>query len=682
MALVVADRVKEVTTTTGTGTISLGGAQANFVAFSSVLSDGDTTYYAIVDNNNLDYEVGLGTYASAGNTLARTTVLDSSDGGSLVNLSAGQKDVFITYPADKSLRLDANDKIAGDQTFSGTVTLNADPTSNLQAATKQYVDDTAAEGIQYHSPVRVEQEGNLTATYDNGTAGVGATLTNAGTQAALVIDGITMVVSDRVLIYEQTDATQNGVYTVTDVGSASTNWVLTRSTDTDSYAPSDPNALAQGSGFFVQEGTLGAGEKYVCNTVGTITFGTTDITFVQVATAQVYTGGTGINITGSVISSDATLAEVTANGASTTDNLTLAGITVNSFAMGSEYTLPTADGTTGQFLQTNGAGTVTFATVSTPTLDSVTDAGNNTANSITVGNINASDLSCNALTSNGIDDNAISTAITIDSSQNVGIGATSPDSKLHVSGSFRQTGATVPFEWTVNAGAADYLKLNAVGYADNLIVARSDGTVDFTNDVFTTGDFVAGKGSGSIALTINDSYGNSNIAFNHQNGTPDQDGNSLRIETNTDSTSGAYIDFEGKSNVTSGVAVALSTMARMYADSGDFHAKGNVIAYSTTLSDKRLKENVEQVTGALDMLDQIRGVTFDRKDTGKKSAGVIAQELEQVMPYAIYETALPLKTGNEDDVYKLVEYDALHAVLIEAIKELRAEVEELRASSN
>ena len=78
------------------------------------------------------------------------------------------------------------------------------------------------------------------------------------------------------------------------------------------------------------------------------------------------------------------------------------------------------------------------------------------------------------------------------------------------------------------------------------------------------------------------------------------------------------------------------------------------------------------------MLDQIRGVTFDRKDTGKKSAGVIAQELEKVMPYAIYETALPLKTGSEDDVYKLVEYDALHAVLIEAIKELRAEVETLK----
>ena len=357
MALVVKDRVKETTSTTGTGAVTLGGAPANFAQFSDVLSDGDTTYYAIVDNTNIAWEVGLGTYASAGDTLTRTTVLASSNSGSAVDFSAGSKDVFITYASDKAVFLDANDKIAGDQTFSGTVTLNADPSSALQAATKQYVDDTAAEGIQYHSPVRVEQEGNLTATYDNGTSGVGATLTNAGTQAALVIDDITMVVNDRVLIYEQTDATENGVYTVTNIGSASTNWVLTRATDADSYAPSDPNALAQGSGFFVEEGTLGAGEKYVCNTVGTITFGTTDITFVQVATAQIYTGGTGISITGSVISSDVTLQEVTTSGATTTDTVTVGALVAASL------TYPTSDGTADQFLKTNGSGALTFADV-------------------------------------------------------------------------------------------------------------------------------------------------------------------------------------------------------------------------------------------------------------------------------------------------------------------------------
>jgi len=266
MALVVADRVKEATSTTGTGDVSLSGAPANFVSFGSALSNGDTTYYAIVDNTNSDYEVGIGTYTSATDSLSRDTIFESSNSGAKVDLQTGQKDVFITYPASKSLLLDASGEVLGDQTFSGSVTLNADPTSGLQAATKQYVDTIAAAGLHYHDPVRVEREGNLAATYNNGTAGVGATLTNSGTQEALVIDGVTLSVNDRVLIYEQTDATQNGIYDVTDTGSASTNWVLTRSSDADSYGPSDPDSLGQGDAFFVQEGTLGAGETYVMNT--------------------------------------------------------------------------------------------------------------------------------------------------------------------------------------------------------------------------------------------------------------------------------------------------------------------------------------------------------------------------------------------------------------------------------
>jgi hypothetical protein len=103
MALVLKDRVKETTTTTGTGAISLGGAVANFQAFSAVLSNADTTYYAIVDTTNTAFEVGLGTYASSGNTLTRTTVLESSNSGSAVNFGAGSKNIFIAYPAEKAV---------------------------------------------------------------------------------------------------------------------------------------------------------------------------------------------------------------------------------------------------------------------------------------------------------------------------------------------------------------------------------------------------------------------------------------------------------------------------------------------------------------------------------------------------------------------------------------------------
>lgn len=183
-----------------------------------------------------------------------------------------------------------------------SVTVTQDPVSNFQLATKQYVDTLVSSGVHFHEPVRVESPINLNATYNNGTAGVGATLTNAGTQAALVIDGITMVVADRVLVYEQTTQTQNGVYVVTDIGSGATNWVLTRSTDADTFGFAGPDTLSEGSTFFVQEGATGAGETYTCNVSGTITFGTTNITFVQISSAQIYSAGTGLTLTGTQFS--------------------------------------------------------------------------------------------------------------------------------------------------------------------------------------------------------------------------------------------------------------------------------------------------------------------------------------------------------------------------------------------
>jgi hypothetical protein len=100
MALVVKDRVKETTTTTGTGTLTLAGAADGFQSF-SVIGDGNTTYYAITDGT--DWEVGLGTYTSSGTTLSRDTILESSNSGSAVDWGAGDKEVFVTYPAERSV---------------------------------------------------------------------------------------------------------------------------------------------------------------------------------------------------------------------------------------------------------------------------------------------------------------------------------------------------------------------------------------------------------------------------------------------------------------------------------------------------------------------------------------------------------------------------------------------------
>lgn len=133
-------------------------------------------------------------------------------------------------------------------------------------------------------------------------AGVGATLTNAGTQVALQIDGVAPTVGQRVLIYNQTNGFENGVYTVTATGSGSTNWVLTRATNEDTYAPASTNSLGQGDYFYVQAGNSGAGESYVCTTVGPIIFGTTSIVFTQFSAAQVYSAGTGLTLSGTQFS--------------------------------------------------------------------------------------------------------------------------------------------------------------------------------------------------------------------------------------------------------------------------------------------------------------------------------------------------------------------------------------------
>ena len=102
MALVLADRVRETTTTTGTGTVTLAGAVVGFQSFAAV-GNGNQTYYTIADQGGANWEVGIGTYTSAGTTLSRTTVLSSSNAGSLVNFTAGTKDVFVVYPSERAV---------------------------------------------------------------------------------------------------------------------------------------------------------------------------------------------------------------------------------------------------------------------------------------------------------------------------------------------------------------------------------------------------------------------------------------------------------------------------------------------------------------------------------------------------------------------------------------------------
>ena len=159
MALVIKDRVKETTTTTGTGAITLAGAPTNFQTFTSVLSNADTTFYAIIDDTNGAFEVGIGTFASSGTTLTRTTVLESSNSGSAVNLGSGTKQVFMTYPAEKSVYLDASNQLV----INGTaVTASATDLNLIDGITNGTV--TASKAVVVSSDKDISSFRNLTAT--------------------------------------------------------------------------------------------------------------------------------------------------------------------------------------------------------------------------------------------------------------------------------------------------------------------------------------------------------------------------------------------------------------------------------------------------------------------------------------------------------------------------------------
>ena len=230
----------------------------------------------------------------------------------------------------------------------------------------------------------------------------------------------------------------------------------------------------------------------------------------------------------------------------------------------------------------------------TDTLDSVTGRGATTANAVTVGN----------LTSTGIDDNATSTAITVDSSQNVGIGVTDPDAKLEI------------------------------------FLADNDTSTYF-------------HGGGFRGLKINDE-------------TITNNGDHTKFNKSTSTGTYSFYNSSGE-------------LVRI-ASNGDLHADGDVIAYSATISDQRLKDDVETIETALDKVGNLRGVTYTwnaGSRAGQRDYGVIAQEVEQVIPEIVREKEMALIDG---ETYKTVDYEKLTAVLIEAVKELKAEVDALKAA--
>jgi hypothetical protein len=768
MALIVADRVKEVTTTTGTGTYTLGGAVDGFQAFSAVTVDTDTVYYAITDDT--DWEVGIGTIGGTQTTLARTTILSSSNSNSAVNWGVGTKNIFLTYPAEKAVYEDASGNVdvpnnltvggtvdgvdiaardadlttttntanaalpkAGG-TMTGNLVLNADPTASLQAATKQYVDTIAAAGIHYHTPARVEAPANLPSTYDNGTSGVGATLTNSGTQVAIVIDGIALSSSDRVLVYQQTDPAHNGVYTVTTVGSVSTNWVLTRATDADSYGPSDPDALGQGDAFFISAGDTGAGETYVMTTVGTITFGTTGIVFTQISATAIYSAGTGLTLTGQEFSLNTPVASATALATGRTIGMTgdvvwtsaafdgsgnvtgTATIQPDSVALGTDTTgnyvatgAVSGTGLSGSSSSEGGTFTVTSNATALNTASTIVardGSGNFAAGTVTAA-LSGNSTTATALATGrtiGMTGDVVWTSASFDGSGNVTgtatIQANSVALGTDTTGNYVAAGAvsgTGLSGSSSSEGGTFTVTSNATNANTASAIVARDGSGNFAAGTITA----ALTGNASTATTLQTARTIGGVSFNgaaninlpgvNTGGNQNTSGSSASCTGNaatatilqtTRTINGT--SFNGSANITITAAAtnvntqlaSLGVGTAASGTAGEIRATNNVTAY---YSDDRLKTKLGNIEGALGLVGRLNGFYYEANQTAvdlgyevKREVGVSAQEVEAIMPEIVAPAPI-------DDRYLTVRYERLAPLLIEAIKELKDKVESLEA---
>jgi hypothetical protein len=672
MAFAVNDRVKETSTTIGTSTLTLDGAVPGFETFSSAIGNTNTTYYAIQNQNvPTEFEVGIGTVGAG--TLSRDTIISSSNGDAAVNFSTGTKDVFVTLPASKAV-LENDLGVASATTFSGSgaqlTNLNAD---NLASGTLP--------DARFPATLPAISGANLTSLNASNLAS--GTVDNARLDADLAaIGGLTSAANKGI---QFTGSGTAGTFDLTTAGKALLD---------------DADAAAQRT-------TLGLGSIATLNTV-TLTTDTTGDYVASLTAGNLIdlqnNSGEGATPTIDVDLSELTTSTSDADGdffvvvdsVNAQKKLTKANINISGFNNDAGYgtgdiTAVTAGsgltggGTTGAVTLNVGAGTgidVAADTVAVDVSDFMTNGVNN-----------------RVLTATGTDAMNAETNLTFDGST------------LTVTGTASAT--------TFSGSGASLTSLNASNLSSGTVpIARIDlnllttSTADGDGDFFVVVDSVGAEKKLTKA-NINISGFNNNSGFTTNTGTVTSVGvtaGSGLTGGGTVTTSGTVtlnvgagtgidvaadaISVDVSDFMTNGVnnrvltatgADAMNAEANMTFDgstlavTGAITATGDITAFFT--SDRNLKQNIVNIENSLDKVSKLNGVYYNwtkealekhKHLVDEKEVGVIAQDVEAVLPELV---------ATREDGSKAVRYERLCAVLIESIKELKKEIEELKTGA-
>jgi hypothetical protein len=658
MALVLKDRVRESTATTGTGTLSLDGAITGFQGF-SVIGNTNTTYYAVVDVTTGDWEVGLGTYTSAGSLLSRDTVLESSSGGTKINFGAGPKDVFCTYPAEQAVTL--NDV----QTLTNK-TINL--TSNTLVATSAQIaaavtDETGTGALVFaNSPTLVTPAlgtpasgvvTNLTGTASiniNGT--VGATTPASGSFTSLTDSGnlaftgtgnrITgdfsnATVANRVA-FQTSTANGNTILEVIPNGTGNTTSILCE-TDAGLVNTSFAQVLGSTTEVSFRSGIRGTG------TYQPMTFHTGGSERVRIDTS----GNVGIGTS------------------SPAYRLSVSGVTntgIASFSGNSDGNLPGTDGDSVLVISSN------FAAGNAE----VDYFHNNSAFKNTVGGhrfLQRTGASTAAelmwLRENlAIFSTGGTERMRINSAGNVGIGTSSPSGRLDT----RASGDYDPALFVgSNTSAVNWARLDIKNHnAAQPAILYQDQTGAF---------FIRTDGANPIAFFTNggnermriDSSGN--LLWAKTSANPLATG----IEFGTDGANVGRLSIGGANSSSATSLSVYSTTASAFRFFVTYAGQINATSTSiTAISDRTLKENIRDLETGLTEVMALKPRRFDWKAETqldeKNVAGFIAQEVEQVLPELVYDYQY-----NADETKKSLKMGDILPTLVKAMQEMKAVID-------